>query len=238
MQAKQQVLVVSDLHLGGGSFDPGDDHVYQGRQLERFVRKWLASPKGREGQIELFFNGDFLEFAQVNQAAYRSPSSDFWCSETESMEKLESILSGHFDIIRALRDFQAQGNQVTIAAGNHDVDLYWPAIQRRLRQCIGDSLRFEIGADWVERYGGKLQIGHGHAEDPANRFKHWSAPILDAPDGSRLEMCPGTLFMVRFVNALEATYPFADNLHPVQNLAPVLLREDTGGFASAGWLLL
>ncbi|MBL8425259.1 MAG: hypothetical protein JNK06_17445 [Candidatus Accumulibacter phosphatis] len=44
--------------------------------------------------------------------------------------------------------------------------------------------------------------------------------------------------MVRFVNGLEARYPFADNLHPVQNLATVLLREDTGGFASAGWMLL
>lgn len=238
MQARPQTLIVSDLHLGGGRFDPGDDHVYQGGQLERFVRGRLASDEGQAGQIELFFNGDFLEFAQVNQQAYRSPSTDFWCSEAESVEKLESILCGHDKIMLALRDFQVQGNQVTIAAGNHDVDLCWPAVQTRLKQCIGDSLKFEIGAEWIERYDGKLQIGHGHVMDPANSFKHWAAPILDGPDGPRLEMCPGTLFMVRFVNGLEAAYPFADNLHPVQNLATVLLREDTGGFASAGWMLL
>lgn len=238
MSDRRQTLIVSDLHLGGGAADPGDDHVYQNRQLERFVRQSLASPAGQEGQIELFFNGDFLEFAQVRQEAYRSPSTDYWCSEAESLEKLEAILAGHDNSFAALHDFQAAGNRVTLAAGNHDVDLCWPAVRKRLRARIGPGLRFETGVDWVERYDGRLHIGHGHLEDPANRFKHWSAPILRAPDGERLEMCPGTLFMVRFVNGLEGRYPFADNLHPVQNLATVLLREDTGGFASAGWMLL
>lgn len=238
MSERRQTLIVSDLHLGGGAADPGDDHVYQKRQLERFVRQSLASPAGQEGQIELFFNGDFLEFAQVKQEAYRSLSTDYWCSEAESLEKLEAILAGHDNSFAALHDFQAAGNRVTLAAGNHDVDLCWPAVRKRLRARVGPGLRFETGVEWVERYGGRLHIGHGHMEDPANRFKHWSAPILQAPDGARLEMCSGTLFMVRFVNGLEARYPFADNLHPVQNLATVLLREDTGGFASAGWMLL
>ncbi|MBN8519121.1 MAG: metallophosphoesterase [Candidatus Accumulibacter sp.] len=238
MSDRRQTLIVSDLHLGGGAADPGDDHVYQDRQLERFVRQRLASPAGQAGDIELFFNGDFLEFAQVRPQAYRSPSADYWCSEAESLEKLEAILAGHDNSFAALHDFQAAGNRVTLAAGNHDVDLYWPAVRKRLRARIGPGLRFATGVDWVERHDGRLHIGHGHLEDPANRFKHWSAPILRAPDGARLEMCPGTLFMVRFVNGLEARYPFADNLHPVQNLATILLREDAGGFASAGWMLL
>ena len=238
MSERWQTLIVSDLHLGGGAADPGDDHVYQNRQLERFVRQRLASPAGQAGGIELFFNGDFLEFAQVRPQAYRSPSADYWCSEAESLEKLEAILAGHDNSFAALHDFQAAGNRVTLAAGNHDVDLCWPAVRKRLRARIGPGLRFETGVDWVERHDGRLHIGHGHMEDPANRFKHWSAPIRQAPDGARLEMCPGTLFMVHFVNGLEARYPFADNLHPVQNLATVLLREDTGGFASAGWMLL
>lgn len=238
MSDRRQTLIVSDLHLGGGAADPGDDHVYQDRQLERFVRQRLASPAGQSGDIELFFNGDFLEFAQVRPQAYRSPSADYWCSEAESLEKLEAILAGHDNSFAALHDFQAAGNRVTLAAGNHDVDLYWPAVRKRLRARIGPGLRFATGVDWVERHDGRLHIGHGHLEDPANRFKHWSAPILRAPDGARLEMCPGTLFMVRFVNGLEARYPFADNLHPVQNLATILLREDAGGFASAGWMLL
>lgn len=238
MSDKTTTLIVSDLHLGGGANDPGDDHVYQGQQLERFVRQQLASPAGQAGQIELFFNGDFFEFAQVLPEAYRGRSSDFWCSEAESVQKLAAILCGHADIFAALRDLQEAGNQVTVAAGNHDIDLYWPTVQQHLRNCVGVGLRFETGQEWVERHAGRLQIAHGHCQDPANRFQQWADPIRAAPDGPRLEMCPGTLFMTGFVNALEAQFPFADNLHPVQNLAGVLLRENKKGFASAGWLLL
>ena len=95
MPAKPQTLIVSDLHLGGGDADPGDDHVYQKQELERFVRQQLASTAGQAGQIELFFNGDFFEFAQAKQEAYRSRLPDYWCSAPESLEKLEVILAGH-----------------------------------------------------------------------------------------------------------------------------------------------
>ena len=239
MDYKLQTIIISDLHLGGGRFDPGDDHVYQNDELVRFIEKLLATEKGTAGQIELIFNGDFFEFAQANPQAYQSPSTDFWCSESESREKLETILSGHFDVMRALRQFQAEGNQITIVPGNHDVDLYWEDIQLRLRQCIADSLHFEIGMDWIERYSGRLHICHGHLWDPANKFENWDCPRIDtAPGGPRLEMCPGTLFMVKFVNGLEAIYPFADNLHPVQNLAGLLMRHDKVGLAAVGWMFL
>lgn len=233
-----QTLIVSDLHLGGGAADPGDDHVYQQRQLERFIREQLTSRAAQAGDVELIFNGDFFEFVQVAPQAYQARSTDFWCSESESLVKLEAVLAGHDNVVAALRDFHARGNRVTIAAGNHDVDLCWPAVQERLRACIGAGIRFATGVDWLERYGGRLQIAHGHLDDPANRFVFWSDPVREAADGPRLEMCPGTLFMVRFVNALEARYPFADNLQPVQNLAGILLRDDTAGLAAAGWMLL
>lgn len=230
-------LIVSDLHVGGGSADKGDDHIYQKAQLARFLHEQAATPEGRGGRLELYFNGDFLEFAQTNQAAFSLASDRYWCSQEESLAKLETIIAGHADIFGELERFQHAGNRVTIAAGNHDVDLYWPQVQQRLRQVAGANLRFELGHEWVARHGGKLQIGHGHMSDPANHFEHWGDPVLTADWGvQRLEMCPGTLFMVKFVNKLEAQYPFADNLLPVTKLASVLLRDDKSGFASVGWV--
>jgi UDP-2,3-diacylglucosamine pyrophosphatase LpxH len=230
-------LIVSDLHVGGGPADKGDDHIYQNDQLVRFIREQAASPEGRAGRIELIFNGDFLEFAQTNHAAFTHPSDDFWCSELESLEKLETIVAGHRDVFAELVIFQEGGNAVTVAAGNHDVDLYWPRIQSRLREVVGGDVRFELGKEWIDRYDAKLQIGHGHMQDPANKFEHWDNPILVGAWGAeRLEMCPGTLFMVKFVNKLEAQYPFADNLLPVTKLASVLLRDDKAGLAAVGWM--
>lgn len=232
-------LVVSDLHLGGGPADPGDDHVYQGQQLVRFLDSLAAGPDGAGGHIEIVINGDFLDFAQADQAAFQLGSNRFWCRESESLAKLETILAGHSDIFDALRHFQGCGNRVTIAAGNHDVDIAWPSVQARLRSAAGQTTRFEVGKEWIERYEGRLQIAHGHMQDPANRFQHWDAPILRNKAGEPcLEMCTGTLFMVKFVNGLEARYPFADNLVPIGRLFQVIAREDKAGLGAVAWLFM
>jgi UDP-2,3-diacylglucosamine pyrophosphatase LpxH len=236
MPDERITLVLSDLHVGGGAADPGDDHVYHENQLVNFITQQTASAEGQAGRIELFFNGDFFEFAQTFTGAFAHDNDKAWCTQTESLQKLEVIIAGHPDIFEALKAFQAAGNQVTIAAGNHDVDLYWSKVQARIREVAGDGTLFEIGKEWVERYDGLLQIGHGHMVDPANRFKNWAKPLAQASgEEERLEMSPGTLFMVKFVNPLEAEYPFADNLLPVTKLASALLRDDRSGFRSVAW---
>jgi UDP-2,3-diacylglucosamine pyrophosphatase LpxH len=242
MNERKVNLIVSDLHVSGGPADRGDDHVYDKSQFVNFVKGQAETPAGLAGEIELIINGDFLEFAQVEPDVYTLGSSKYWCSEDESRRKLRAILDGHPEIFEALRDFQQprgdapRGNQVTIAAGNHDVDLVWKGVQEDLREKAG-QVNFQLGDTWYWRHGGRLQVGHGHMYDPANAFGHWSNPILDAPDGPRLEMCPGTLFMVKFVNWLEKDYPFSDNIKPVTGLAGILWREKKGGLFSAGWML-
>jgi len=119
MSEKPVVFVISDLHLGGGRSDQGDDHVYDDNQLRDFLQvDLLESPEGQRGEIELFINGDWLDFAQTDQPAYTLGSDTAWCSEPESLEKLEVMLAGHADIFEALKRFQEPANAVTIAAGN------------------------------------------------------------------------------------------------------------------------
>jgi UDP-2,3-diacylglucosamine pyrophosphatase LpxH len=243
MDQKPITLIVSDLHIGDGK--PGDDFVYDKGQFINFLRRQLATPEGKKGDIELIINGDFLEFVQVNPQAYAVRSNLYWCTEAESLAKLDCILRGHPDIFAGLKEFQQAGsgkNRVTLFAGNHDVDLYWDGVQKELRDASGD-LNIELGEVWYKRYGGRLWISHGHlfpSIDPANGFSHWDEPRLQPPadrEPRRLEMCPGTLFVVRFVNLLEARYPFADNLHPETALANILWREDGWGLKTVGWML-
>ena len=104
-------------------------------------------------------------------------------------------------------------------------------------QRAGD-LRFELGEVWYSRYGGKLRLSHGHMFDPANSFVNWSHPVRQAHDGLRLEMCAGTMFMVKFVNWMEHEYPFADNIHPNWRLATILWKEAKDGLALAAWLFV
>jgi UDP-2,3-diacylglucosamine pyrophosphatase LpxH len=239
MNDKPITLIVSDLHVGGGPADRGDDHVCHKNQFVQLLREQADTPEGCRGELELFINGDFLEFAQTDQEAFHIASQDCWCTEAQSLRKLCTIVKGHPEIFAALKAFQRNGNLVTLASGNHDVDLYWLAVQARIRAEAGPGVRFEAGREWVGRHDGKLQITHGHMEDVANRFSNWERPLVTSAFGVEcLEMCPGTLFMVKFVNGLEARYPFADNLLPVTKLASVLLSDDKAGLAAVGWMFV
>lgn len=240
MDQKQVTLIVSDLHMGDGR--AGDDFVDGNDQFATFVGAQAETEEGRAGQVELIINGDFLEFAQVCPEAYTMNSPEYWCSEAESLRKLDALLSGHQKVFAALAGFQRRGNRVTLFAGNHDVELYWPEVQSRIRGKAGD-VNIELEEVWYHRYGGRLRISHGHlfpSIDPANAFKHWKDPRLNQLSDSlpqRLEMCPGTLFITRFVNHLEGQYPFADNLHPEIALADILWREDKWGLMTVAWML-
>jgi UDP-2,3-diacylglucosamine pyrophosphatase LpxH len=241
MDQKRVTLVISDLHVGDGT--AGDDFVDHKHQFANFLAAQASGEAGRNGDIELIINGDFLEFVQVLPEAYTLNSPEYWCSESESLAKFDRILAGHPDVFAALKAFQQPGNRVTIFPGNHDVDLYWPTVQKKFRKQAGD-INIELGEDTYYRYGGRLHISHGHlfqSIDPSNVFDHWRDPILALPadaDPKRLEMCPGNLFVVRYVNFLEAKYPFADNIYPETDLARILLREDPWSLKSVGWTFL
>jgi len=74
--------------------------------------------------------------------------------------------------------------------------------------------------------------------DPANRFEHWDNPILAIENGDeRLEMCPGTLFMVKFVNWLEGQFPFADNIKPISALGRLLWNDNNPAYIAIAWRL-
>jgi UDP-2,3-diacylglucosamine pyrophosphatase LpxH len=241
MDQKRVTLVVSDLHMGDGV--AGDDFVDDSHQFSHFIRTQAETPEGRAGNIELIINGDFLEFVQVLPDAYTLDSPTYWCAEAESLAKLDRILTGHPDVFEALKEFQKPHNTLTMFPGNHDVDLYWEAVQRKIREKAGD-VNIETGQVTFPRYGGRMRISHGHlfdSIDPANNFQNWRNPILSQTadaDPKRLEMCPGTLFVVKFVNLLEGKYPFADNLHPVTALAGILGRQDRWGLTVVAWSML
>lgn len=149
--SKPVTVIISDLHLGGGCEDPGEDHVYQGDPLVRLLRNELGtSERGKRGEIEILINGDLFEFAQVRPDFYTGGDYSTWSSEAESLQRLNVILEGHAGIFTAMKEFQELGNVVTITAGNHDVDVYWPEVQKRIREVTG-PVQFELGSTWYVR---------------------------------------------------------------------------------------
>ena len=228
-------LVISDLHIGAGKTDDCDPTVEAG--LIAFIDEVASADES----VELVINGDFLDFAQAepwNLPGIESESAmgDPLChDETTSLRKLDRILRAHplvFVALRALLD--GHNRRLTILPGNHDVDLFWPSIRRRITDeiCQGSSereARLGFHLDQVYRPIGAptVWIEHGHQYDPINSFfisvgeapqPCWSEqrpPIICDKDSTpRLLECIGTRFLIQFMNHLDEEYPFVDNIKP------------------------
>jgi UDP-2,3-diacylglucosamine pyrophosphatase LpxH len=211
--------VISDLHIGGGDADPKLEDFFQDEAFVGFV-DGVRGP-----DATLFINGDFIDFAQIPPYDVPVPRHLLW-PESASLEKLEHACRAHGACFDALARF-AQAGELVIHIGNHDLDLGWPAVQRRLSQRLGGGrVRFELRSS---RWHG-VHIEHGHEFTPENAleapevWKHrWAAPGQQAVE--YLERVWGTDFMLEFYNGLERAYPFADNAKPTATVAFHGLRQ-------------
>jgi UDP-2,3-diacylglucosamine pyrophosphatase LpxH len=226
----QYLAVISDLHISCGALDDFDAEL-EGHYVA-FLR-WLGE---RGGPTELVINGDFLDFVQAAPAEGRfledvSSSGVPLCfTEEQSLEKLSAILEAHPSVFAAIRDFLAASkeNGVTVLPGNHDPDFFWPKVRAALAEVVepGDGvcrLFFCLERGYQPPRFPWLWIEHGHQLDPINAFvvdgsHHWgqaNPPILKSRDGiSRLLECTGTRFLIRYLNSIDARYPFVDNVKP------------------------
>jgi UDP-2,3-diacylglucosamine pyrophosphatase LpxH len=203
---ERRAFVIGDFHLGCG------DELEDFDQDDRFAGFLDAVPA--EG-TSLYLNGDIIDFAQIPPFDVPEEPHLLW-GEDASLAKLDRAVAAHPAWFAALARFLDAGGRVHVLAGNHDLDLVWPAVQARLAGAVGapgaSRLSFTTGA---ERYGG-VHIQHGHHFCPENspvdpeRFVHvW--PV----DGERyLERVWGTDFLLSFFNDIERRYPFADNVKP------------------------
>jgi hypothetical protein len=144
---------------------------------------------------------------------------------------MRHITRGHPLVFSALASFispQPFRRWITILRGNHDPELYWPAVQEVIRQALGalgdqfDLLVFEAGA--VCRDG--LYIEHGNQYlSSLDRFPNFEVPLHPTlpntiywPVGSRM--------VTGAVNALEAERYWIDNLFPLTGALRNMLRYD------------
>jgi UDP-2,3-diacylglucosamine pyrophosphatase LpxH len=221
------LAVISDLHISEGQLDDFDDEL-EGKLVE--FLEWLGE---HPEPAELVINGDFLDFVQASPWRGRAleaktPNGTRLCfTEEQSLEKLANIERAHRRTFDALKAFLAdEKNRLTILPGNHDPDFFWPSVQKRFACLLGagsSRLQFCLERSYRPKDLDWLLIEHGHQYDKVNSFyidghEHWSAqepPILKGQDGKeRLYECIGTRFLIRYLNGLDARYPYVDNVKP------------------------
>jgi UDP-2,3-diacylglucosamine pyrophosphatase LpxH len=163
-------LVASDLHLSTRNayierFRRGQEPALT-ELLETFSHAPTAS-----ATVELILNGDTFDLLLTPPLLPRR----WYTTARDGVAKLQAVLEEHAPVVAALRRFlSAPGRSLTILPGNHDLELFFPAVRRTLRAAIApkgasapaEKVQFCLKSAY--RPFPDVHIEHGDRYDPLN----------------------------------------------------------------------
>lgn len=240
MSKSRFTIIISDCHLGGGRYlngvqNPYEDFFFDDEMCDFFrffsTDRYGFHPDGSPVEVELFINGDYLDFLAV------PINGEFETAVHESMavEKLEIIIKGHQKVMNAIRSFASlPGKKVRYLAGNHDEELHFEKVRERLTRewdpdgnYPSEKVQIIANQDAIP-IGNAVEIHHGHqfetanalsAEKPFSKLTGFSEPVLDFPWG--------TIYVLKVLNRFKVERPFIDKIRPIKVFLLLGLVIDT-----------
>jgi UDP-2,3-diacylglucosamine pyrophosphatase LpxH len=176
--------VVSDLHLCEAE-PPHPRHplwkkfksreFFFDEEFATFIR--YLQTEGKDESVELVLNGDIFDFDSVSTIPEEPTFKVSWLesrrgldSEKEkSIYKIEVILRDHPIWVEAVASFIKDGNKVVFVFGNHDLELSWIDVQKKILDIMGldNAQRRRVRfVEWFYISNKDTLIEHGHQHDP------------------------------------------------------------------------
>jgi hypothetical protein len=183
-------VVLSDVHLSQAHpEDPSDPLWMRYRRAAHHPDEDFASlvdallaTRGGDA-IELVWNGDVFDFDAPWVKDGRSTFDEFALDEAGCAAHLRRILADHPGWVRAAGRLLAAGHRLLVLSGNHDVELYWPAVRRALRGALADASGLDAAAvaarvrfrAWFHVTEDGIYLEHGSQYD---RFSSLRWPMI------------------------------------------------------------
>lgn len=193
------IIVVSDLHIGRGKNHATGRYFeletfFYDEDFDRFCEYLCKDAHDRNTPFKLVFNGDTFDFLRLD------PVPEEWGGKKNAFNpvltpqraalELESILAGHPFFLNGIVRVLAEGNEVLVMPGNHDVEIQWAPVHDAMREAIREHAKFADDPEHAERALSRLQfrpwfyyeegrvwIEHGCQYDPENAFRY---PLREA----------------------------------------------------------
>ena len=243
-EPSSDLVVVSDLHLGEGvqssegRYVPNEDFFYDAH-FARFLEHLRQRYAGRPGALKLVLNGDTFDFLTVTSVPHDSEASfrHFRVSNFEkkfglnssakkSIYKLDRIAAGHPAFFRALANFIADGFELVVIRGNHDLELYFTEVKERMLEHLvyqDDRLTVETARarvsfyEWFYLEPDRVYIEHGNQYDAGNSIRYPFHPILAMKKTARerdriLDYPLGSNFVRFFYNRVRLLDPYSPRI--------------------------
>ncbi|MEK6857821.1 MAG: metallophosphoesterase [Nanoarchaeota archaeon] len=211
---KNEVIMISDLHMGEGILSPREDFFYD-KEFSELLEHYK--------DCELVINGDLIDFLQIVDTPDNfdpSQTEKIYGLNTEpkkSAWKVSQAIKNHKLFYESLAKF-AKKNKIHIVYGNHDIDFYWPEVRKRfiseLSSIAGKNISGSIKFyNWFIYEPKRFYIEHGQQYDSVNSFCNLLYPVLPFLK-DQLELPLGSFYCRYLFNVLETKDPYADNIKP------------------------
>ncbi|HSP87021.1 MAG TPA: hypothetical protein VLN45_02720 [Ignavibacteriaceae bacterium] len=156
----------------------------------------------------------------------------------KTIYKLIKIKKGHPNFFKALGTWLNKGNKIIILKGNHDLEIYWPAVRNYLRLIIAEGISTDKNLEDVlinstlpniTFIDDAVEIDKDFFVEHGHRYDKFCAvlnePILKS-NPTQMNIPFGSFFNRYLINKIELFFPFLDNVRPSGNVLPILMREN------------
>ncbi len=150
------IYVFGDIEIGGGTLT--DDFI-----ADRLLCKTILAISCNRGRVDLVLNGDTFDFLKCPYIKNGVKTYPRHITAEISLRKLELMYQAHLLVFSALRTFVSNSHhRIYFNYGNHDPDLTFAEVQKKLKQLLGNSTR--IYFDYSYNLKG-VHVEHGHLYD-------------------------------------------------------------------------
>lgn len=188
--------VVSDLHLCEAE-PPNKRHplwkkfktkeFFFDHEFALFLEDIQKRAEGKT--VELVLNGDIFDFDSVTSypetahynISYLESRRGLDTEKEKSLYKIDVILRDHPEWVSSLAKFISDDNRVIFIIGNHDLELNWLDVQKRILDTLNlneDDRRRVRFVEWFYVSNKDTLIEHGHQYDPFCCSKDPVNPIV------------------------------------------------------------
>ena len=189
---EQNYLIVSDLHVGELGYNGNLERIREvDRALIHFI-DWHAAHRIEGRPWQLIIAGDGIDFLRFGLQGLDGDHEED--TEAHAITALEAIVTENRAVFAALARFVGAGHELVLLKGNHDAELHWDGVQRRLRQLLVDlyvdtlpgtadpvfmrAFERKIGVyRWFYYHPGLLYVEHGNQYDELCSFENVLSPV-------------------------------------------------------------
>ena len=207
----KQIIILGDVEMGGGTYT--DDFI-----SDKALSELILKLSRQKNPIELVFNGDTFDFLKCPYIHKKQKSYPRHITSSISLSKLKMIYEAHKRVFDALNIFlKGKGNLVYFVIGNHDPDLFFIEVQRKIRHLLGFPQKIFFDMSYQRH---SIYAEHGHQYDFLNKMNKEHL-FLDFKGEPILNIPWVSFGLISRFMTMKEEHPFLERIKPL----PVLFSH-------------